>query len=209
MLRLTLVATRPSRRVSLTFANFVEFDSLYGHRRDVSGYARALEWFDAGLARLLDLPAPRRPVLFTADHGNDPTWTGTDHTRERVPVLVHGVGAGEARPHRLRRCRRARSPRIWAFPRAGQGGASCERGRPKIELHLHLEGAAPPAFIRGLAAEKHVDISGIFDEDGAYAYTDFGHFLRVYEAATSVLQTPEDYARLTARGAGARAPPTA
>ena len=68
---------------------------------------------------------------------------------------------------------------------------------PKLELHLHLEGAAPPAFIRGLAAEKHVDISGVFDERGHYSYTDFWHFLKVYEAATSVLQTPEDYRRLT------------
>ena len=69
--------------------------------------------------------------------------------------------------------------------------------QPKLELHLHLEGAAPPAFIRGLAAEKHVDISGIFDDRGHYAYQDFWHFLKVYEAATSVLQTPEDYRRLT------------
>ena len=68
---------------------------------------------------------------------------------------------------------------------------------PKIELHLHHEGAAPPAFIRGLAKEKGVDLSGIFREDGSYAYRDFWHFLSVYEAATSVLQTPEDYARLT------------
>lgn len=69
--------------------------------------------------------------------------------------------------------------------------------QPKLELHLHLEGAAPPVFIRGLAAEKHVDISGIFDDRGHYAYQDFWHFLKVYEAATSVLQTPEDYRRLT------------
>lgn len=68
---------------------------------------------------------------------------------------------------------------------------------PKIELHLHLEGAAPPAFVRGLAKEKSIDISGIFDARGGYAYTDFWHFLKVYEAATSVLQSPEDYARLT------------
>lgn len=67
----------------------------------------------------------------------------------------------------------------------------------KIELHLHLEGAAPPAFIRGLAREKHVDLSGIFAEDGSYRYKDFWDFLKVYEAATSVLTTPEDYARLT------------
>ena len=69
--------------------------------------------------------------------------------------------------------------------------------KPKLELHLHLEGAAPPAFIRGLAAEKHEDISGIFDERGNYAIRDFWHFLKVYEAATSVIRSPEDYRRLT------------
>ncbi len=77
---------------SLTFANFVEFDSLYGHRRDVSGYARALEWADAQLPGLFARMRPGDLMLFTADHGNDPTWVGTDHTRERVPVLGHGVG---------------------------------------------------------------------------------------------------------------------
>jgi len=68
---------------------------------------------------------------------------------------------------------------------------------PKIELHLHLEGAAPPALIRDIAARKHVDLGGIFRPDGSYAFRDFAHFLTVYEAATSVLTTPEDYARLT------------
>ncbi|RGP39300.1 adenosine deaminase [Pseudotabrizicola alkalilacus] len=68
---------------------------------------------------------------------------------------------------------------------------------PKIELHLHLEGAAPPAFIRGLAKEKRLDIAGIFDARGHYQYKDFWDFLKVYEAATSVLKSPEDYARLT------------
>ncbi len=68
---------------------------------------------------------------------------------------------------------------------------------PKVELHLHLEGAAPPSFIRGLAKEKHIDIAGIFAEDGGYAITDFWHFIKVYEAATSVLLRPEDYYRLT------------
>ena len=68
---------------------------------------------------------------------------------------------------------------------------------PKVELHLHLEGAAPPAFIRGLAREKNMDIGGIFDADGNYAFTDFWQFLKVYEAATETLKTPEDYQRLT------------
>jgi adenosine deaminase len=68
---------------------------------------------------------------------------------------------------------------------------------PKLELHLHLEGAAPPAFIRGLARQKNIDIGRIFDAQGNYQYTDFWDFLRVYEAATEPLKTPEDYRRLT------------
>ncbi|WP_170587533.1 phosphopentomutase [Ruegeria arenilitoris] len=79
---------------SLTFANFVEFDSQYGHRRDISGYARALEWFDAEIGRILPRLRPGDLFLLTADHGNDPSWVGTDHTREQVPVLIAGLGAG-------------------------------------------------------------------------------------------------------------------
>lgn len=79
---------------SLTFANFVEFDSLFGHRRDISGYAAALEWFDAAIGPILAKLRPDDIMLFTADHGNDPSWPGTDHTRERVPVLVAGKDAG-------------------------------------------------------------------------------------------------------------------
>ncbi len=75
---------------SLTFANFVEFDSLYGHRRDVAGYARHLEWFDREIGALRARLRPGDLLVLTADHGNDPTWVGTDHTRERVPVLVEG-----------------------------------------------------------------------------------------------------------------------
>ncbi|SFA99145.1 phosphopentomutase [Poseidonocella pacifica] len=80
---------------SLTFANFVEFDSLYGHRRDISGYARALEWFDAQIGRLLPKLKEGDMLVLTADHGNDPSWPGTDHTREQVPVLVAGTGMGK------------------------------------------------------------------------------------------------------------------
>jgi phosphopentomutase len=80
---------------SLTFANFVEFDSIYGHRRDVSGYARHLEWFDAEIGPILARLKPDDLMIFTADHGNDPTWIGTDHTRERVPVLGKGPQTGQ------------------------------------------------------------------------------------------------------------------
>ncbi len=79
---------------SLTFANFVEFDSLYGHRRNIAGYAAALERFDQGIGRVLDSLKDDDLLILTADHGNDPSWTGTDHTRERVPVLIAGKGAG-------------------------------------------------------------------------------------------------------------------
>ncbi|SFD93532.1 phosphopentomutase [Roseivivax sediminis] len=80
---------------ALVFANFVEFDSLWGHRRDVAGYARALEWFDTRIGEILPRLRKGDLLCLTADHGNDPTWRGTDHTRERVPVLVAGAGAGE------------------------------------------------------------------------------------------------------------------
>ncbi|WP_372573236.1 adenosine deaminase [Ruegeria jejuensis] len=68
---------------------------------------------------------------------------------------------------------------------------------PKVELHLHHEGAAPPAFIRQLAHEKKIDLSRIFRADGTYEFRDFAHFLSVYDAACEVLQTPEDFRRLT------------
>jgi phosphopentomutase len=77
---------------SLTFANFVEFDSDWGHRRNPAGYRDHLQWFDAEIAKLLPTLKPDDLLVITADHGNDPTWTGTDHTRERVPVLIHGLG---------------------------------------------------------------------------------------------------------------------
>lgn len=77
---------------SLTFANFVEFDSLFGHRRDIEGYGAQLEWFDDVAGQAIAALKPGDLMIFTADHGNDPSWTGTDHTRERVPVLAAGLG---------------------------------------------------------------------------------------------------------------------
>lgn len=75
----------------LLFANLVDFDMLFGHRRNVAGYANALREFDAWLPAFLATVKPDDLVIITADHGNDPTWRGTDHTREEVPLLVlHG-----------------------------------------------------------------------------------------------------------------------
>jgi phosphopentomutase len=67
--------------------NFVDFDAVFGHRRDVIGYGHALEEFDARLPELLGKLRDGDLLCLTADHGNDPTWSGTDHTREQVPVL--------------------------------------------------------------------------------------------------------------------------
>ena len=74
------------------FTNFVDFDMLYGHRRDVEGYATALEYFDRRLPELLDILGDDDVVVICADHGCDPTWAGSDHTREHIPVLVYGAG---------------------------------------------------------------------------------------------------------------------
>lgn len=77
---------------SLVFANFVDFDMKYGHRRDVAGYAQALEQFDLKLPEFEKLMQPGDIAIITADHGCDPTFKGTDHTREYIPVLVFGPG---------------------------------------------------------------------------------------------------------------------
>jgi phosphopentomutase len=77
----------------LLIANFVDFDTDYGHRRDVQGYASALEHFDRRLPQLLSRLRQGDLLVLTADHGNDPTWRGTDHTRECVPILTFSPGA--------------------------------------------------------------------------------------------------------------------
>lgn len=76
----------------LLMANFIDFDTVYGHRRDVAGYAAALEAFDRSLPRLLARLRPDDLLVITADHGCDPTWPGTDHTREQVPILAVSPG---------------------------------------------------------------------------------------------------------------------
>ena len=82
----------------LCFVNLVDFDALWGHRRDPEGYAREIEKFDVKLGTLLELLKNDDLLIITADHGNDPTYTGTDHTREKVPFLAYCpamTGSGE------------------------------------------------------------------------------------------------------------------
>jgi len=76
------------------FANFVDFDTEFGHRRDAAGYAAALEAFDARLPEAFARLRDGDLLLITADHGCDPTWSGTDHTRERVPIFGVSPGRG-------------------------------------------------------------------------------------------------------------------
>lgn len=86
----TLQEMKTAPDKSLVFTNFEDFDMLYGHRRDVKGYAQALEYFDSRLPEMLPFLQDDDVVFITADHGNDPTYVGTDHTREQVPVLMFG-----------------------------------------------------------------------------------------------------------------------
>ena len=85
---LQALGTSPDR--TIIFTNFVDFDMLYGHRRNVSGYAQALEDFDQRLPELLGLMEDEHILIICADHGCDPSWAGSDHTREHIPVLAYG-----------------------------------------------------------------------------------------------------------------------
>ena len=86
----TLAALDEAPDRSIVFTNFVDFDMLYGHRRDVDGYAAALEYFDSRLPELEAKMQDGDILILTADHGCDPTWQGTDHTREHIPVIASG-----------------------------------------------------------------------------------------------------------------------
>ncbi|QCI17916.1 phosphopentomutase [Buchnera aphidicola (Acyrthosiphon lactucae)] len=77
---------------TIVFTNLVDFDSNWGHRRDVSGYAKGLEFFDSRLSEMINLVKKDDLLILTADHGCDPTWKGTDHTRENVPILIYSPG---------------------------------------------------------------------------------------------------------------------
>jgi len=96
----TLEALREAGDQSIVFTNFVDFDMLFGHRRDIDGYAGALEYFDARLPELVALMQDDDLLVLCADHGCDPTWQGSDHTREYIPVLAYG---GNVKPGPLGR----------------------------------------------------------------------------------------------------------
>ncbi len=87
---LTQMAAQPDN--SLVFTNLVDFDQNFGHRRDPIGYGEALEYFDRRLPELMAACGPETLMLLTADHGCDPTWPGTEHTREYIPVLAYQPG---------------------------------------------------------------------------------------------------------------------
>jgi len=87
----TLEAMADAGDRSIVFTNFVDFDMLYGHRRDVPGYAAALEYFDQRLPELMELMQVHDILMLCADHGCDPTWEGSDHTREHIPVISYGA----------------------------------------------------------------------------------------------------------------------
>ncbi|MFC3053506.1 phosphopentomutase [Kordiimonas pumila] len=98
---ITLEMQKEAPDGSLTFVNFVDFDQSFGHRRNVAGYAAALEYFDKRLPEFMAAMKPDDIMILTADHGCDPTWPGTDHTREHVPFIGYGpafpVGSGGVR----------------------------------------------------------------------------------------------------------------
>ena len=97
----TIKALKDDTR-GLIFSNLVDFDMLYGHRRDPEGYARALEHFDSRLPEIEAAMNEGDVFILTADHGNDPTFTGTDHTREYAPLVVYGKRARAGRDLRIR-----------------------------------------------------------------------------------------------------------
>lgn len=96
LMQATLAEAASAPDGSLVFTNFVDFDTLFGHRRDVAGYAAALEAFDRQLPTLEAALRPGDLAILSADHGCDPTWAGTDHTREFVPVIAFGPAARPA-----------------------------------------------------------------------------------------------------------------
>ncbi len=192
--------TRPTT-ASLVFTNFVDFDMLYGHRRDVAGLCRCARGLRrSGCPISTASLQPGDIVILTADHGCDPTWRGTDHTRERVPILA--VRPGSAQPLASASCQYL--ARISARPSPGISASTPgQHGRSfhvtahlkKAELHCHIEGAAPPALALIQAEKYNVDISGNHPRTGPMSGQISASFLKCYDAVAELFKTEEDYAR--------------
>ncbi len=88
---LVIVGAEGAGNKSIILTNFVNFDADFGHRRDIAGYAAGLQYFDRRLPEMIDLLQDDDILILTADHGCDPTWPGTDHTRENIPVIFYGA----------------------------------------------------------------------------------------------------------------------
>ena len=91
----TLKVMEESREETLVFTNLVDFDQEYGHRRDPDGYCRALCYLDSRIDDIKEAMSHDDLLIISADHGCDPTWEGTDHTREFVPIIAYKKGIGE------------------------------------------------------------------------------------------------------------------
>ena len=100
----TLAYLRNGPDQGIILTNLVDFDMLYGHRRDLPGYARCLEEFDARMPEIVSSMLPEDVLIITADHGNDPSFKGTDHTREYIPILIGGSGIPAGRDIGRRDC---------------------------------------------------------------------------------------------------------
>ena len=100
----TIIETRDNNFTGMCFVNLVEFDSEYGHRRDPIGYGEALERFDKRVGEMMKYMHDDDLLIITADHGNDPTWAGTDHTREKIPLLMYSPSFKNGRYLEEREC---------------------------------------------------------------------------------------------------------
>ena len=100
----TIIETKDNNFTGMCFVNLVEFDSEYGHRRDPIGYGEALERFDKRVGEMMKYMHDDDLLIITADHGNDPTWAGTDHTREKIPLLMYSPSFKNGRYLEEREC---------------------------------------------------------------------------------------------------------
>ncbi len=163
----------------LVFTNFVDFDMLYGHRRDVPGYAAALEAFDARLGEISRKLGQGDLLILTADHGCDPTWRGTDHTREPFRFWP-SVRVWAPEPSAFAEPMQILAKRLRPISHPGRQKRTefpLTHNLLKAEIHCHIEGATPPALAMEQARRYGVDLSTFMDGEN-YAWRDFAEFIQ-------------------------------